>query len=146
LDAEPGAPGGDSTNALANSQIPKRKLAEVTNPPRSPDGFQSSHPSHALMDGARTQLVALRRACFDEAISPGAFAVPVRTGCAPGTFSQFSKRGIMRERGSIKKYYRDRGFGFIRRQGCPDLFVHFREALADQDEIPEGALETRSSR
>ena len=47
----------------------------------------------------------------------------------------------MRETGRIKAYYPNpKGYGFIRRQGCPDIFFHFREVRADQDAIQEGML------
>jgi cold shock CspA family protein len=79
--------------------------------------------------------------CFDGAISPGAFAVPVRTGCAPGTFPNSASEAIMRETGKIKRYYKSpRGFGFIRRAGCADLFFHYTDVQADQDAIRDGAL------
>jgi cold shock CspA family protein len=59
----------------------------------------------------------------------------------PVLFHNSSSEAIMRERGSIKRYYPDpKGYGFIRRTGCPDIFFHFREVLADQDEIKEGML------
>ena len=33
----------------------------------------------------------------------------------------------MLERGIIKTYLREKGFGFIGREGCPDLFFHVSE-------------------
>jgi CspA family cold shock protein len=47
----------------------------------------------------------------------------------------------MRERGKIKRYYPSpKGFGFIRRDGCMDLFFHYSDVQADQLMIREGAL------
>ncbi|HWR35358.1 MAG TPA: cold shock domain-containing protein [Clostridia bacterium] len=47
----------------------------------------------------------------------------------------------MREKGTIKTYFDDRGFGFIRRVGCPDVFFHCSQVGTEGDrQITVGAL------
>ena len=48
----------------------------------------------------------------------------------------------MREKGLVKTYFKDRGFGFIARIGAPDVFFHINQVYW-QDEpvlINHGAL------
>jgi CspA family cold shock protein len=45
----------------------------------------------------------------------------------------------MREKGIIKRYIEDRGFGFIQRENGPDVFFHFRDVGPDGQEIRERA-------
>jgi CspA family cold shock protein len=44
----------------------------------------------------------------------------------------------MREKGIIKTYLSDRGFGFIGRPGCADVFFHIRECADDIELIQKG--------
>ena len=39
---------------------------------------------------------------------------------------QLREQGV-REQGTIVKFIPDRGFGFLEREGCPDLFFHVSE-------------------
>lgn len=43
-----------------------------------------------------------------------------------------------REQGSIKRFYTDRGFGFIGRTGAQDLFFHRTDVDAAGAEIRQG--------
>ena len=44
----------------------------------------------------------------------------------------------MREKGIIKTYLSDRGFGFIGRAGCADIFFHVSEFGLDDTELQKG--------
>jgi cold shock protein len=48
----------------------------------------------------------------------------------------------MRDKGTIRKYFEDRGFGFILREGAPDLFFHVKDVggINAGRIIQEGAL------
>jgi cold shock CspA family protein len=59
----------------------------------------------------------------------------------------------VRETGIINKYLNERGFGFIGREGCADLFFHCRQCEMDGGLIREGmhvefevGLDVRSGR
>jgi CspA family cold shock protein len=41
----------------------------------------------------------------------------------------------MRENGFIKAWRPDKGYGFISREGCPDLFCHVSEVEAGDAEL-----------
>jgi CspA family cold shock protein len=46
----------------------------------------------------------------------------------------------MREKGKIKTYFSERGFGFIRRAGCADVFFHVKDVETENPEtVFEGA-------
>ncbi len=47
----------------------------------------------------------------------------------------------MQETGSIKRFYQDRGFGFIKREMAPDVFFHVRDVrnLEDENALVAGA-------
>ncbi len=47
----------------------------------------------------------------------------------------------MRHQGVIARFNRDRGFGFIRRAGAPDLFFHVSEVLSDQLQALEPGMQ-----
>ena len=38
----------------------------------------------------------------------------------------------MREKGTVKFYNAERGYGFLRRIGSPDLFFHIRHFISDE--------------
>ena len=38
---------------------------------------------------------------------------------------------MARERGTVKWFNNDKGFGFIQRENGPDVFVHFRAISSD---------------
>ena len=44
----------------------------------------------------------------------------------------------MREQGVIKRFYQDRGFGFIGRAGKQDVFFHIHDVEPGAAEIREG--------
>jgi cold shock CspA family protein len=59
----------------------------------------------------------------------------------------------VRETGIIKMYSNDRGFGFIAREGCADVFFHCRDCEMESGLIQEGmyvefgvGLDVRSGR
>jgi hypothetical protein len=57
----------------------------------------------------------------------------------PVLFHNSANEATMRERGKIKRYYPSpKGFGFIPRDGCMDLFFHYSDVQADQLTIREG--------
>lgn len=50
----------------------------------------------------------------------------------------------MREKGTVKTWFAERGFGFVRRRGCPDVFLHvsnLRDQAQRDDVAPGRAVE-----
>jgi cold shock protein len=58
-------------------------------------------------------------------------------GSAPAFYH---KRGLhMREKGIVKRYFDDRGFGFIARESGCDLFFHIRDVEGSVASVTQGA-------
>ncbi len=66
---------------------------------------------------------------------------PRALGSPPVRVRAFSEDNTMREKGIIKRFFPERGFGFITRDGKPDVFFHCHQVgTEDEETITAGKL------